>query len=88
MQQLWGSRFSKSPEKIVSDFNSSLSFDSKLYQYDIEGSIAHAKMLGLQGILSNEEAEQIISALNEILNETPFPLRPHFYKLTFPRVRS
>ena len=69
MQQLWGSRFSKSPEKIVSDFNSSLSFDSKLYQYDIEGSIAHAKMLGFQGILSNEEAEQIINALNEILNE-------------------
>ena len=69
MQQLWGSRFSKSPEKIVSDFNSSLSFDSKLYQYDIEGSIAHAKMLGFQGILSNEEAEQIINALNAILNE-------------------
>ena len=69
MQQLWGSRFSKSPEKIVSDFNSSLSFDSKLYQYDIEGSIAHAKMLGFQGILSCEEAEQIINALNEILNE-------------------
>ena len=69
MQQLWGSRFSKSPEKIVSDFNSSLSFDSKLYQYDIEGSIAHAKMLGFQGILSQEEAEQIINALNEILNE-------------------
>lgn len=69
MQQLWGSRFSKSPEKIVSDFNSSLSFDSKLYQYDIEGSIAHAKMLAVQGILSNEEVEQIISALNEILNE-------------------
>ena len=69
MQQLWGSRFSKSPEKIVSDFNSSLSFDSKLYQYDVEGSIAHAKMLGFQGILSNDEAEQIINALNEILNE-------------------
>ena len=69
MQQLWGSRFSKSPEKIVSDFNSSLSFDSKLYQYDIEGSIAHAKMLGFQGILSNDEAEQIINALNEILTE-------------------
>ena len=69
MQQLWGSRFSKSPEKIVSDFNSSLSFDSKLYQYDIDGSIAHAKMLGVQGILSCEESEQIINALNEILNE-------------------
>ena len=69
MQQLWGSRFSKSPEKIVSDFNSSLSFDSKLYQYDLEGSIAHAKMLGFQGILSNEEAEQIINALNAILHE-------------------
>ena len=71
MQQLWGSRFSKSPEKIVSDFNSSLSFDSKLYQYDIEGSIAHAKMLGLQGILSCEEAEQIINALKlTILSES------------------
>ena len=69
MQQLWGSRFSKSPEKIVSDFNSSLSFDSKLYQYDIEGSIAHANMLGFQGILSQQEAEQIINALNDILNE-------------------
>ena len=69
MQQLWGSRFSKSPEKIVSDFNSSLSFDSKLYQYDIEGSIAHAKMLSFQGILSCEETEQIINTLNEILAE-------------------
>lgn len=69
MQQLWGSRFSNAPDKIVSDFNSSLSFDCKLYKYDIKGSIAHAKMLGCQGILTNEETEKTVSALEEILEE-------------------
>ncbi len=69
MQQLWGSRFSKKAEKIVNDFNSSLPFDYKLYKYDIEGSIAHAKMLALQGILKEDEADKIVSGLAEILDE-------------------
>ncbi len=69
MKHLWGSRFSKEPNKITNDFNSSLSFDKRLYKYDIEGSIAHVKMLSAQNILQNEETEKIIQALNEILIE-------------------
>ena len=68
-KQLWGSRFSKSLDKKTNDFNSSLSFDCVLYKYDILGSIAHTKMLFEQNIISNEEKEKIINALNQILNE-------------------
>ena len=68
-KQLWGSRFSKSLDKKTNDFNSSLSFDYVLYKYDILGSIAHTKMLFEQNIISNEEKEKIINALNQILNE-------------------
>lgn len=69
MKQLWGSRFSKSLDKSVNDFNSSLSFDQKLCKYDIEGSIAHATMLKDQKILTEEEATVIVAALQEILME-------------------
>ena len=69
MKQLWGSGFSKELNKSTNDFNSSLSFDKKLYKYDIKGSIAHAKMLSIQGILTKEEFYLIESGLNEILNE-------------------
>ncbi len=68
-KQLWGSRFSKTLDKNVNDFNSSLPFDNILYKYDIKGSIAHASMLADQGIISFEEKEKIVSALNEILSE-------------------
>ncbi len=65
--KLWAGRFSKSTDKSVDDFNSSISFDQRLYRQDIEGSIAHAKMLGQQGIISMEESETIRKALREIL---------------------
>lgn len=69
MYQLWGSRFSKAPDEMLHNFNSSLSFDCKLYEYDIEGSIAHAKMLGAQGILTNKETDTIVSGLCKILDD-------------------
>ncbi len=69
MKQLWGSRFSKSLDKMTNDFNSSLSFDQRLYKYDIQGSIAHATMLNAQNILTDDEKNEIVSALNEILAE-------------------
>ena len=54
---------------MVHSFNSSLSIDCKLYKYDIEGSIAHAKMLGVQGIITDDEAQSIVDALKAIKNE-------------------
>ncbi len=69
MKQLWGSGFSKELNKSTNDFNSSLSFDKRLYEYDIKGSIAHAEMLSIQGILTHEEFNLIEGGLNEILDE-------------------
>jgi len=69
MKQLWGSRFSKGLDKMTNDFNSSLSFDQRLYKYDIQGSAAHAQMLGAQGILTQDECNKIVNALNEILHK-------------------
>lgn len=69
MKQLWGSGFSKELNKSTNDFNSSLSFDKRLYEYDIKGSIAHANMLFVQGILTNEEFNLIKNGLGEILDE-------------------
>lgn len=66
---LWGSRFSKELNEDVNDFNSSLPFDKILYKYDIKGSIAHATMLCHQGIISENEKDEIIKGLNEILDE-------------------
>lgn len=65
--KLWGGRFTKNTDKLVEDFHSSISFDQRMYKQDIKGSIAHARMLGQVGIISNEEANLIIKALNEIL---------------------
>lgn len=67
--KLWGGRFTKGTDKVVEDFHSSISFDQRLYRQDIRGSIAHARMLGLQGIISPEEAETIIAALKGILED-------------------
>lgn len=66
MAQLWGGRFTKETDKLVYNFNASISFDKKLYKQDIEGSIAHVTMLGAQGILTKQEMEDIIRTLNEI----------------------
>ena len=48
--KLWGGRFTKETDKLVNNFNASISFDQKFYKQDIQGSIAHAKMLGAAGI--------------------------------------
>ena len=66
MAQLWGGRFTKETDKLVYNFNASISFDQKFYAQDIEGSIAHVCMLGKQGILTNEEMQQIVACLDEI----------------------
>ena len=63
----WGGRFSKPTDKGVEEFTSSLHFDKRLYPYDIEGSIAHCRMLAMQEIISPENAEKIISGLRDIL---------------------
>ncbi len=67
--KLWAGRFQKETDNQVNDFNSSISFDARLYREDIEGSMAHAAMLGRQGIISAEDAEAIISGLGAILQE-------------------
>ena len=65
--KLWAGRFQKETDTLVNDFNSSIQFDARLYREDIEGSIAHAMMLGRQGIISAPEAEKTVTALGEIL---------------------
>ncbi len=65
--QLWKGRFKKELSKTTNDFNSSISFDSRMYKEDIEGSIAHATMLGKCGIIKESEAENIKKGLKEIL---------------------
>ena len=66
MAQLWGGRFTKETDKLVYNFNASISFDQKFYAQDIRGSIAHVTMLQKQGILSKEEKESIIEGLKGI----------------------
>ena len=67
--QLWKGRFQKALSKTTNDFNSSISFDSRMYKEDIEGSIAHATMLGKCGIIKEEDAEDIVIGLKGILND-------------------
>ncbi len=69
MEKLWGGRFSAETDKLVDDFNSSIRFDKRMYKEDIEGSIAHAKMLGKQGIIPEEDAELIVKTLGEIKSD-------------------
>ena len=69
MAQLWGGRFTKQTDEAVKAFNDSIGFDKRLYREDIEGSIAHAQMLGAQGIITQEEAALIISELGRILHD-------------------
>ena len=65
--KLWGGRFTKETNELVNNFNASISFDQKFYKQDIEGSIAHATMLGKQGIIPESESEQIVEGLKGIL---------------------
>ncbi len=69
MAQLWGGRFAKPCDEEVYNFNQSLGFDKRLYKCDITGSIAHATMLGKQGIISSEESDKIVTELKKILEE-------------------
>ena len=68
-KKIWAGRFTKETDKIVNDFNSSISFDARMYREDIEGSIAHATMLGKCNIIDLEESEAIVEELKNILND-------------------
>ena len=67
--KLWAGRFQKETNTLVNDFNASINFDARLYKQDITGSIAHATMLGEQGIISPGDAQAIIAGLKQILSE-------------------
>ena len=67
--KLWAGRFQKETDTLVNDFNSSIAFDARMYKEDIAGSIAHAAMLGRQGIIEEHEAEKIIDGLKAILTD-------------------
>ena len=67
--KLWGGRFTKETNQLVHNFNASISFDQKLFQQDIKGSIAHVTMLARQGILTDSEKDQIISGLTGIMED-------------------
>ncbi len=67
--KLWSGRFDKEVDSAVNDFNSSIAFDARLYHEDILGSIAHAHMLGAQGIIDPAEADTLVSALKQLLSD-------------------
>lgn len=69
MQKLWGGRFTKSTDSFTDHFHSSIGFDSRMYHEDITGSMAHAAMLGKQGIIPQEDADLIVKTLGEILED-------------------
>lgn len=69
MEKLWGGRFRKATDEKVDDFNSSIRFDSRMYKQDIKGSIAHATMLGKQGIIPLEDSQKIVDELKNILKD-------------------
>lgn len=68
-KKLWGGRFSEGTDEFAEEFTESISFDKELALYDIRGSIAHARMLGKQGIIPKEDSEKIIKGLEEIKKE-------------------
>ena len=67
--KLWAGRFQKETDTQVNDFNSSILFDQRMYKQDIQGSLAHATMLGRQGIITKEEADDIVNGLTAILQD-------------------
>ena len=69
MAQLWGGRFTKETDQLVYNFNASIGFDQKFYKQDIQGSMAHVKMLAKQGILTETEKDQILEGLEGILSD-------------------
>jgi argininosuccinate lyase len=66
MKKPWAGRFKENTSKVVESFTESISFDCRLWKYDIEGSIAHAKMLGRQSIITKGDSQKIIRGLKEI----------------------
>ena len=68
MQKMWAGRTEGEIDSIADDFNSSIKFDKRMYKQDIEGSMAHAAMLGAQKIITADEAQKLISGLGEILD--------------------
>ena len=76
MSKLWSGRFNGTIDKNADDFNSSISFDKKMYKQDILGSLAHVKMLAKQGIISNSDQELITENLIKIREDIDMPL-PH-----------
>ena len=67
MAKMWAGRTAGEVNKTADDFNSSISVDCRMYAQDIQGSIAHATMLGMQGIIGQDDAEKIIEGLKDIL---------------------
>ena len=67
--KLWGGRFTQPTDKFVEEFTASIQFDKRLYHQDIRGSIAHARMLGKQGIIPIADVDEIIHGLQEILRQ-------------------
>ena len=65
--KLWGGRFTQPTDAFVEEFTASIQFDKRLYHQDIRGSIAHARMLGKQGIIQQADVEAIIDGLQRIL---------------------
>ena len=69
MEKMWAGRFVGALDKEADDFNSSISFDSKMYREDIRGSMAHAAMLSAQGIITEEDCDKIVAGLEGILSD-------------------
>ena len=69
MAKMWAGRTDGVTSKLADDFNSSIHFDSRMFRQDITGSMAHAAMLGAKGIITQAEAEQLIEALSQILED-------------------
>ena len=67
MAKMWAGRTAGETDRLADDFNSSIAFDSRMYRQDITGSMAHAAMLGKQGIITPDEAGELIAGLGEIL---------------------
>jgi argininosuccinate lyase len=79
--KLWGGRFTKAADQLAEGFTSSLAFDRRLYRQDIAGSIAHARMLGRQAIISTEDAAAIEQGLRDIeaeIDAGQFPFRREY----------
>ena len=67
----WNGRFSEKTDRLVEAFTASVDFDKRLYAHDIEGSIAHCKMLVKTGLLEAEEADALVEGLRAIRREIP-----------------